>query len=213
MKTYYEDYTYFSEYNARCFSKGRGGKKPKYIIIHHWGKEGQSFEGVISWFCASPECETSAHYVVEAGRVACLVSPSDTAYHAGDFSYNEASIGIECRPEASEGDYITTAKLISELWQVYGKLPLLPHKAVPKVATVCPGKWSVARLERLALAYYEDKDQRASNWAKASWERLIELGILDGKRPHDFATREEVATMLSRLEARMDDKLKNTTPL
>lgn len=213
MKNYYENYTYFSEYNAKCFTKGRGNKRVKYIVIHHWGELGQSFEGVLSWFCASPSCKTSAHYIVEEGRVACLVNPSDTAYHAGNWAYNEVSIGIECRPEASEGDYITTAKLISELWQVYGRLPLLPHKAVPGQATSCPGRWSVEKLERLAIGYYEAKSTKASNWAKASWDRLIDMGILDGKRPHDFATREEVATMLYRLEKTFDEKLKNTTYL
>lgn len=207
MKTYYEDYTYFSEYNAKCFTKGRGGKAIKYIIIHHWGKRGQSFEGVLSWFCASPKCETSAHYVIEAGRVACLVSPSDTAYHAGNWAYNEVSIGLECRPEASEGDYITTAKLISELWRVYGKLPLIGHKDVPRVSTACPGVWDTKKLERLALAYYEKGAHVPSNWAKASWDKLTQFGLLDGKRPHAPATREEVAVIVDRCYEKLKKEL------
>lgn len=182
---------------------------PKYIIIHHWGKEGQSFEGVLSWFCASPKCETSAHYVVEAGRVACLVSPKDTAYHAGDWAYNEVSIGIECRPEASEGDYLTTAKLISELWRVYGQLELIAHSAVPNVKTACPGKWKIEKLKALALAYYQDKSTLPSNWAKASWDSLIKKGIIDGTRPQAFATREEVAVMMERFSGRLIKEFKS----
>ena len=37
-----------------------------------------------------------------------------------------------------------------------------------------------------------------SAWAKAAWEQATALGITDGLRPHDYATREQVIVMLKR---------------
>lgn len=49
-----------------------GNNKPAEIVIHHWGEDGQKFENVVAWLC-NPKAGTSAHYVVEAGKVACIV--------------------------------------------------------------------------------------------------------------------------------------------
>lgn len=40
-------------------------------------------------------------------------------------------------------------------------------------------------------------EEEASNWAKPILERAMEAGLTDGSRPRSFATREEVATMIS----------------
>ncbi|MCZ4325213.1 peptidoglycan recognition protein family protein [Brachybacterium paraconglomeratum] len=91
---------------------------------------------------------TSAHYVVEAGRVACIVDPDRRAWHAGSSKGNHESIGIECRPEATEGDYATVAALVADLRAVYGDLPLKPHRAW--TSTACPGVWDLGKIDRLA---------------------------------------------------------------
>lgn len=117
------------------------------ITIHHWGKDGQRFENVIGWF-TSPTARTSAHYVVEAGKVACLVAPANVAWHAGNAKGNATTIGIELRPEARDADYATAATLIARLRAAYGDLPLIPHKQWTN--TACPGRWDLARLDALA---------------------------------------------------------------
>jgi N-acetylmuramoyl-L-alanine amidase len=61
---------------------------------------------------------------------------------------NVHSVGIECRPEASDEDYQTVAELIAWLRDQYGDLPLKPHKSVYN--TACPGQWDLDRLDRLA---------------------------------------------------------------
>ena len=38
-----------------------------------------------------------------------------------------------------------------------------------------------------------------SDWAKASWEKAIKKGILDGSNPHNTLTREQLAVILDRL--------------
>lgn len=121
--------------------------KIKSITIHHWGSRGQKFDNVVSWLC-DKRAGTSAHYVAEAGKVACIVDPDRRAWHAGSSKGNHESIGIECRPEATEGDYATVAALVADLRAEYGNLPLVPHRSW--TSTACPGVWDLGKLDRLA---------------------------------------------------------------
>ena len=118
------------------------------ITIHHWGAPGQTHDGVVNFFVNGPGL-TSAHFVCSAGRTTCLVSPKDAAWHAGNPIGNATSVGIECRPEASEADYREVAALVSWLRSQHGaNLPLIPHRAWQ--ATACPGKWDLAKIDALA---------------------------------------------------------------
>ena len=45
----------------------------------------------------------------------------------------------------------------------------------------------------------ENKNQEPSKWAAESWNKAHEMGLLDGTRPHDAVTREELAAVLVRL--------------
>lgn len=202
-------YEFITSYNANSYTSGRNGCAIDKIIIHHWGIEGQTFEGVCAWF-KNAACSTSAHAVIEEGRVACLVAYDDTAYHAGDWNANLTSIGLECRPEMSDGDLETVCEYIADLWKLYGVLPLYGHKDFSN--TACPGKY-YDRLQWMydrAMWYYNGcVDEPSTNepdvdvnepsaWAKADLERAIAAGITTGERPRDYATREEVAIMLLR---------------
>ena len=202
-------YEFITDYNATAYMSGRNGNKIDKIVIHHWGATGQTFESVCSWF-ENPACATSAHAVVEDGRVACLVAYDDTAYHAGDWNANLTSIGIECRPEMSDGDLETLCEYIADLWKLYGVMPLYGHKDF--YATACPGLYydKLGWIYDRAMWYYNgcvdepstdepEKDiNEPSAWAKADLERAIAAGITTGERPRDYATREEVAIMLLR---------------
>ena len=126
------------------------------ITIHHWGVTGQKFDNIRDFLCRKGG-NTSAHYVVEAGRVACIVNPKDAAWHAGSARGNATTVGIECRPEMSSADLETVAELIAELRDVYGDIPLYPHKHWKN--TACPGKYE-AKLSWL--------DKRANELRKGS---------------------------------------------
>lgn len=96
----YQDIT---QYNAACFTPGRPYGITS-ITIHWWGdpSDGPTFDGVIRTFTSGAR-GTSAHYVVEDGRVACLVAPGDRAWACGDgvgvgSGGNDTSISIECNP-------------------------------------------------------------------------------------------------------------------
>ena len=118
------------------------------IICHHWGAFGQTHDGVNNFFVNGPGT-TSAHYVVSDGRWTCLVSPWDAAWHAGNGEGNRTKIGIEMRPEASEGDYRAAAELIAHLRAQFNHpLPLSPHRDWQ--ATACPGIWDLAKLDAMA---------------------------------------------------------------
>lgn len=130
-------YRYETQHTARSYTVGRDGARPRYIVIHHWGADGQTHSGVVDFFAT--RAETSAHYVASAGRVTCLVACSNTAYHAGTWQANIESIGIECRPEMTPGDLETIAELIADIRRSYGYLPLRGHRDI--VPTECPGRY------------------------------------------------------------------------
>lgn len=109
----------------------------RYIVIHHWGVDGQAHDGVVSFFAKGPG--TSAHYVASAGRVDQIVDPANAAWHAGHSMLNAQSIGIECRPEMSAGDLETVCELIADLEKRFGTLQLTYHQAW--YATACPGRY------------------------------------------------------------------------
>ena len=117
------------------------------IVIHHWGALGQTHDGVVNFFVNGPG-ETSAHFVASAGRINCLVSPLDAAWHSGNAVGNATTIGIECRPEATDADYATVAELVAYLRSEYGNLPLTPHRQWQ--STACPGVWDLSRINHLA---------------------------------------------------------------
>lgn len=136
-------YKYVRKYSSPNRTPGaRGAGQIDRIVIHWWGdpKTKPSFGGVVSWL-TNRRAGTSAHYVVEAGQVACIVSPTDIAWHAGNFTMNKRSIGIECNPRMSAGDLSTVVELVAELRRVYGvgEAGIIGHQNV--IATQCPGRY------------------------------------------------------------------------
>nr|DAP61122.1 MAG TPA: N-acetylmuramoyl-L-alanine amidase [Caudoviricetes sp.] len=152
-------YQFIEDFNSPNFGKYFVGETnqnhPEYICIHHWGMMGQSFMGVVNWLC-NPKAGSSAHLVAEAGRVACIVSYLNVAWHTGVMEENARSIGIECRPECRPEDFETVAELIADIWRFCGrKIPLRGHCDIKP--TQCPGLW-YARLDELyrRAEYYYD---------------------------------------------------------
>lgn len=121
----------------------------KSITIHWWGlpEWGDTFDGVCNFLCTNTK-PTSAHEVIEAGRVAVLVNHGDASWAAGNAVGNAESIHLECRPRASEADYATVAERVRDLRTMYGDLPLVPHRDWQ--ATQCPGVWDLAKIDQLA---------------------------------------------------------------
>ena len=158
----------------------RGARKVSSITIHHWGNKGQQFDTVRDFLCTN-NVPTSAHYVVQDGLVACIVSPDDCAFHAGNAEGNTNSIGIECRPEATDGDYATVAELIAYLRGIYGDIPLRPHNYW--YATACPGDYNLSRLDALArggtISVQSATIQTEQDWLDMATKQEVTEALMD----------------------------------
>ena len=137
-------YTYITQYDSPNYN---GIATIEGIVIHHWGIEGQRFKSVMNTLIYG---KVSANYILEAGKVACLVAPGLRAWHVANNDYqkvmkgiydvNARTIGIECRPECTPGDVETLCQLIAELWCDYGVIPLYVHSDF--MNTYCAGKYT-----------------------------------------------------------------------
>ena len=95
---------------------------------------------------------TSAHYGIEDANIHQYVDEKNTAYHAGAWTPNLTSIGIEHsaapnRP-ASDATYQTSIALCKELCAKYNLNPdtdIIPHNSI--VATQCPGTIDINRIK------------------------------------------------------------------
>ncbi len=107
------------------------------LVIHV--AEG-SWASTYAWF-RNPRAEASAHYVVSStGRVAQMVPDRDIAWHAGNWAYNESSVGIEHAGFTNvtrfpDAEYRGSARLAAWLADTYLITPdrthVIGHSQVP----------------------------------------------------------------------------------
>jgi Negative regulator of beta-lactamase expression len=137
------------------FSQGRGGNAVS-LIVDHW--MATTFDGALAHFM-SPTAQVSAQYLIsQKGRIVQVVRDEDTAYHAGSWSVNQKSIGIEHEggpnlPPFTSELYAASAWLHHKLSLDYGIRLVVgesvkPHGAI--VATQCPGTLDLDRIVREA---------------------------------------------------------------
>lgn len=125
---------------------------------HHWDTKdsGATYEGTIRTLCNDyrnvGSRGVSAHFVAESGRIACLVSPVNAAWHAGNGKGNATTIGIECNPLERGGDYATIIEFQAWLFARYGVKPLYHH--CDWTPTECPGTYELQRIYDAALALF-----------------------------------------------------------
>lgn len=118
----------------------------RYVVVHHNGGN-LSTQGCYNVWLTR---EASAHYQVEDdGTIGQLVNDWDTAWHAGDYDANSASIGIEHANSygvdgpLTEATLDNGAHLVAALCKQYGlgrpqwKVNVFPHQYF--YSTACPG--------------------------------------------------------------------------
>lgn len=139
-------YDYITSYDSYGYN---GYASIDTYVIHWWDDpaKGPTFEGTCNSLCNNPN--GSANYVVEAGRVACLIAPGLRAWHVrnndyqvimpGIYDINSHSVGIECNPRCSDGDIETLCQLLADLWIDYGVKPIYGH--CDFMPTQCPGTY------------------------------------------------------------------------
>lgn len=105
-------YQFVAASSSNYTNDNRSSGDIRYIIIHT--VQG-SYSGCISWFQNS-SASVSAHYVVRSsdGQVTQMVWEEDVAWHAGNWSYNEASVGIEHEGYVDQPDTYYTDAMYGE---------------------------------------------------------------------------------------------------
>ncbi|WP_043615611.1 golvesin C-terminal-like domain-containing protein [Nonomuraea candida] len=109
-----------------------------------------SYAGTISWF-QNPSANVSAHYVIKSsnGAVTQMVRDKDVAWHAGNSTYNNRSIGIELEGYVSDASWFTdamyrsAAALVRHLCDKYAipktRTGVIGHNEVPGATHTDPG--------------------------------------------------------------------------
>ncbi len=114
---------------------GRAGNAVKYIVIHD--TEG-GWDASVATLQNDPG--KSVQYIVGTdGRVAQFVTEDTTAYHAGNFYYNQRSVGIEhvgySKTPFAEAEYAASAKLVDYLAKKYSvardRAHIIGHDQIP----------------------------------------------------------------------------------
>lgn len=119
----------------------------KYVVIHT--VEGSAL-GAASWF-QNPSSQVSAHYIVGfQGEIYQCVKDKDIAWHAGNWTYNTQSIGIEhagytYQNQWTEAMYQKSAQLTAWICETYG-IPkthqfIIGHVEVPGATHTDPGPY------------------------------------------------------------------------
>jgi N-acetyl-anhydromuramyl-L-alanine amidase AmpD len=118
-----------------------------YVVIHT--TQG-SYAGAISWF-QNPSAKVSAHYVVRSsdGQVTQMVREKDIAWHAGNWTYNTQSIGIEHEGWVNDASWYTdamyraSAAITRHVALKYGipmdRSHIIGHNEVPGATHTDPG--------------------------------------------------------------------------
>ena len=115
-----------------------------------------SYAGSISWF-QNPSAQVSAHYLIRSsdGAVTQMVRDKDIAWHAGNWTYNTQSIGIEHEGFVNDASWYTdamyrsSAALTKYMCDKYGipkdRSHIIGHNEVPGATHTDPGpnwNWS-----------------------------------------------------------------------
>jgi len=89
---------------AKNFTKGRGGKKVKLIVIHTMesGEQPNKAKQVAQWFAGKTAPDASAHYCIDDKYIVSAVDEKDTAWACAQGDTNRTSISIELAGKASQ---------------------------------------------------------------------------------------------------------------
>jgi N-acetyl-anhydromuramyl-L-alanine amidase AmpD len=131
------------------YTLGRPGGKISGIVLHVMDG---TLEGTGAWF-QNPKAEVSAHYGVGLSEVHQFVEEQDTAWHAGRWSANVNTIGIEHEGRQVKGQpswqptneqYWLSVNLAADICRRHrlepGLKTILPHSAFNPLRVNCPGE-------------------------------------------------------------------------
>lgn len=183
----------------------RPGNKivPEYITIHSTANPKSTAQNERNWLTnPSNHRIASWHIVVDEKEAIEAIPLTELAYHAGSREGNNKSISIEiCESGNRQKTLENTVKLVSKMLteRNWGINHLRRHfdwsgKNCPRILNYNNWKgWEKLKKDVAILLNNEP-----SLWAEEAWNWAAKKGIIDGKRPMDLATREEIITMIFR---------------
>lgn len=205
-----------SKFFKLCNPFNYGGKRTSkilFLVIHYTSNRGDTAKNNAVYF-AREITRTSAQYFVDETEIWQSVPDDRIAWHCGADTYyhpecrNYNSIGIEiCMNDKNgrirQGSIELAAKLTRELMDKYS-IPAervlrhydVTHKDCPAPMVDSPALW--AEFKKMLEVKTVTKDKPAA-WAKDAWERATDAKIVDGTRPYDQLTRQELVVVLDKL--------------
>lgn len=206
-----------------CNSANYGGKrtsKIEYIVIHYTANLGDTAKNNADYF-AREIVKASAHYFVDESEIWQSVPDDRIAWHCGGGLQgsgghawygkckNANSIGIEICMQDKQGkirqaSIDRAAQLARELMAEYGISAdhVIRHydvtgKMCPAPMVSDPARWAKFK-QSLEVKPVASTNTPAS-WATAAWDKATKAGVVDGTRPTEPVTRQELAVILDRL--------------
>ena len=190
---------------------------PQGIVVHNTA--GASSARAEATNMLNNNSAVSYHVIADESEVIELVPFSRNCWHAGDGSNGFANrnlIGLEI---ARSMDYnsnnydqaeANAVEYIAWVCVQYGWTSEQLHQHNWYSGTACPHRlkdhWNTFKRkvdERITeingVSIDVGNTNEPSEWAKESWAKAKEMGMLDGTRPKDAVTREELAAVLVRL--------------
>ena len=195
--------------------------KIEYIVIHYTANLGDTAKNNADYF-AREVVKASAHYFVDEQYVWQSVPDDRIAWHcggglqgSGGHTYygkckNANSIGVEiCMQDkhgkVRQGSIDRAAQLVRVLMAKYGVPADRVIRHFDVTGKVCPAPMvdDPAPLWQKFKAKLEVKtvsnDNTPAAWAKDAWEKATKAGVVDGTRPTEPVTRQELAVILNRI--------------
>lgn len=191
-------------------------KATRRIVLHHSASRADTtWQDIHQWHLNNGWAGIGYHYVIHADGGIYRGRPEGMsgahAYQDRDHEANSDGIGI-CivgnfeTGVPTEAQLASTVDLIRDIRTRHPGISVIGHRDV--MATACPGPkfpWDRLFKDLQGGGTVADKDTPAA-WAKESWERAKKEGYLDGTRPKDAVTREELAVVLNRLTGKLGGK-------
>ena len=171
-------------YSGNYRTANRSSSSIKYVIIHV--TQG-SYASAISWF-KNARARVSAHYTIRSrdGQITQSVRDKDVAWHAGNSSYNNMSLGIEHEGYINTASWFTdamyrsSAALVSSLCNRYGipktRSRIIGHIEVPRATHTDPGRhWNWSKyMGYIQGAQAQQPKPGQSQPAPGAWSTVVD---------------------------------------